>query len=219
MPAHTNAAIASYPELGCSRPTPGVSGGTQAPGLYTGIAVGFSSLCPDSATTFKFVDDVVRELSAMTPGPYFHVGGDEVQALTNEQYSRFVERVQEIVYKYGKTMIGWEEIGKAKLRPTTIAQQWKSDSALFAFRQGAKLILSPAEKIYLDMKYTPATELGLTSGRPVAVTERSSARYRHWPFRCCSSPFSCWGTRNSASLDASRRAVTSTQLSRQRTST
>ena len=161
MPAHTNAAIASYPELGCSRPTPGVSGGTQAPGLYTGIAVGFSSLCPDSATTFKFVDDVVRELSAMTPGPYFHVGGDEVQALTNEQYSRFVERVQEIVYKYGKTMIGWEEIGKAKLRPTTIAQQWKSDSALFAFRQGAKLILSPAEKIYLDMKYTPATELGL----------------------------------------------------------
>ena len=161
MPAHTNAAIAAYPELGCSKPTPGVYGGTQPPGVYTGIAVGFSSLCPDSAVTFRFVDDVVRELSAMSPGPYFHVGGDEVEALTAEQYTRFVERVQEIVYKYGKTMVGWEEIGKARLRSTTIAQQWKSDSALLAFRQGAKLLLSPAPKAYLDMKYTPSTELGL----------------------------------------------------------
>lgn len=161
MPAHTNAAIASYPQLGCSRPTPGLYGGTQGPGVYTGIAVGFSALCPDSDVVYKFVDDVVRELSAMTPGPYFHMGGDEVEGLTNEQYSHFVERVQDIVYKYNKTMIGWEEVGKARLRPTTIAQQWKSDSALLAFKQGAKLLLSPASKAYLDMKYNPLTELGL----------------------------------------------------------
>ena len=161
MPAHSNGAIASYPQLGCSKPTPGVYGGTQPPGVYTGIAVGFSSLCPDSEVVYKFVDDVVREISAMTPGPYFHVGGDEVEALTNEQYAHFVERVQDIVYKYNKTMVGWEEIGKARLRPTTIAQQWKSDSALLAFKQGAKLLLSPASKAYLDMKYTPSTELGL----------------------------------------------------------
>jgi hexosaminidase len=161
MPAHTNAAIASYPQLGCSNPTPSVYGGTQGPGVYTGIAVGFSSLCPDSEVVYKFADDVIRELSAMTPGPYFHVGGDEVQALTNEQYTKFIERVQDIVYKNGKTMVGWEEIGKARLRPTTIAQQWKSDSAVLAFKQGAKLLLSPASKAYLDMKYTPSTELGL----------------------------------------------------------
>ena len=161
MPAHTNAAIASYPQLGCSKPTPGLYGGTQGAGVYTGIAVGFSALCPDSEAVYKFVDDVVREIGAMTPGAYFHVGGDEVEGLTNEQYTHFVERVQDIVYKNNKTMIGWEEIGKARLRPTTIAQQWKSDSALLAFKQGAKLLLSPASKIYLDMKYTPATELGL----------------------------------------------------------
>jgi hexosaminidase len=161
MPAHTNAAIASYPQLGCSKATPGVYGGTQGPGVYTGIAVGFSSLCPDSEVVYKFIDDVVRELSEMTPGAYFHVGGDEVEALTNEQYTHFVERVQDIVYKNGKTMVGWEEVGKARLRPTTIAQQWKSDSALLAFKQGAKLLLSPASKAYLDMKYTPSTELGL----------------------------------------------------------
>ena len=161
LPGHTNAAIASYPELGCSRPTPGIYGDTQPPGVYTGIRVGWSTVCPDSEVTYRFVDDVVRELAAMTPGPYLHVGGDEVHALSTEQYARFVERVQEIVYKYGKTMVGWEEIGRARLRPTSIAQQWKSDTALLALKQGAKLIVSPGQKTYLDMKYTPATELGL----------------------------------------------------------
>ena len=161
MPGHTNAAIAAYPELGCSRPTPGIYGGTQPLGLYTGIQVGWSTFCPDSEVTYRFVDDVVRELALMTPGPYLHIGGDEVHALAPVQYARFIERVQEIVYKYGKTMVGWEEVGRARLRPTTFAQQWKSDSALFALRQGARLIVSPASKAYLDMKYTPSTELGL----------------------------------------------------------
>jgi len=107
------------------------------------------------------VDDVVRELAALTPGPYFHIGGDEVEVLTHEQYVRFIERVQDIVTRHGKVMVGWEEVSKARLRPTTIAQQWKSDSAVMALQYGAKLILSPAKKVYLDMKYTPATELGL----------------------------------------------------------
>jgi hexosaminidase len=161
MPGHTNAAIAAYPELGCSKPTPGIYGGTQGPGVYTGTEVGFSTFCPDSEITYRFVDDVLRELAAMTPGGYLHVGGDEVHALPRDQYVRFVERVQDIVYKHGKTMVGWEEIGLARLRPTTIAQQWKSDSALLALHQGAKLLLSPATKTYLDMKYNAATELGL----------------------------------------------------------
>jgi hexosaminidase len=152
MPSHINAGLIGYPELACSsRPT--------AP--YSGTDVGWSSLCVDKEPVYAFVDDIVREISGMTPGPYFHIGGDEVQTLTHEQYIRFVERVQGIVTKYGKKMIGWEEITKARLSPTTIAQQWKSDSATVAVAKGTKLILSPAPKIYLDMKYTPATELGL----------------------------------------------------------
>ncbi|HEX5830811.1 MAG TPA: beta-N-acetylhexosaminidase [Gemmatimonadaceae bacterium] len=165
MPGHTNAAIAAYPELGCSRPTPAVNGGTpgdsQPPGVYTGIRVGWSTLCHDRDVTYRFVDDVLRELAEMTPGPYLHVGGDEVEALTREQYAHFIERVQDIVQAHGKTMVGWEEVGKARLRPTSIAQLWRGDTALLAQRQGAKLILSPGPKAYLDMKYTPATELGL----------------------------------------------------------
>ncbi len=152
MPGHMNAGLTAYPELACS---------TRPSALYSGTDVGWSTLCVDKEDTYGFVDDVVREISAMTPGPYFHMGGDEVQTLTVPQYVKFVERVQTIVNKYGKTMIGWEEITKARLNPTTIAHQWKSDSATAALAYGSKLILSPSPKVYLDMKYTPATELGL----------------------------------------------------------
>jgi hexosaminidase len=152
MPGHTNAALSGYPELGCS---------SRPSGTYTGTEVGWSTLCVDKEETYAFVDDVVREISALTPGAYFHIGGDEVMTLTHDQYVRFVERVQDIVVRNGKQMIGWEEITKARLRPTTIAQQWKSDSVRAALQYGAKILLSPASKTYLDMKYTPATELGL----------------------------------------------------------
>ena len=162
MPGHTNAAIAAYPELSCSRPMPPSTAVARVPGTYTGTEVGWSTFCPDSENAYAFVEDVVREIAAMTPGPYFHMGGDEVHVLKDAQYIKFVERVQDIVYKHGKTMVGWEEIGKARLRPTSIAQQWKSDSVPPAVTQGAKLVLSPATRTYLDMKYTPNTELGLT---------------------------------------------------------
>ena len=59
MPGHTNAALASYAELNCD----GV-----APALYTGIEVGFSALCVDKEITYTFIDDVVREIAAITPG-------------------------------------------------------------------------------------------------------------------------------------------------------
>ncbi|HKH92776.1 MAG TPA: beta-N-acetylhexosaminidase [Gemmatimonadaceae bacterium] len=162
MPGHTNAAIAAYPELSCSRPMPASTAVARVPGTYTGTEVGWSTFCPDSENVYAFVEDIVREIAAMTPGPYFHMGGDEVHVLKDPQYIKFVERVQDIVYKHGKTMVGWEEIGKARLRTTSIAQQWKSDSVPPAVTQGAKLVLSPATKTYLDMKYTPNTELGLT---------------------------------------------------------
>lgn len=152
MPGHINAGLTAYPELAC---------GDQPPALYTGIATGWSALCVDKEETYAFVDDVVREVSALTPGEYIHIGGDEVKTRTPEQYARFVERVQAIVNKYGKKMIGWQEIAMARLTATTLAQQWRSDSVVRALQYGSKVVLSPGPKAYLDMKYTPATELGL----------------------------------------------------------
>lgn len=152
MPGHTNAALASYPELNCDG---------RAPRLYTGVRVGFSALCPSREVTYRFVDDVVREISAITPGPWFHIGGDEVKTLTAPQYAGFIERVQRIVRSRGKQMIGWDEIAGAALAPATIVQYWRPrTSAASAVRQGAKFIMSPAHKVYLDMKYDTSTKLG-----------------------------------------------------------
>lgn len=162
VPGHTNAALTAYPELSCGR---------RPPGPYTGIEVGFSALCVDKEETYAFVEDVVRELAAITPGPYLHVGGDEVMELSREDYVRFIERVQEIVHRHGKRMVGWEEVSKAAIRRTTLVQQWKSDSAAAAVRHGARLILSPASKVYLDMKYTPETEIGLDWAGVVEVRD------------------------------------------------
>jgi hexosaminidase len=123
--------------------------------------VGFSALCPDREGTYRLIDDVVRELAALTPGPYFHIGGDEVETLNRGQYTAFIERVHGIVRSHGKRMIGWEEIQQATLDSTVLVQQWKSDSARNALRWGGRLILSHAPRLYLDMKHTAATELGL----------------------------------------------------------
>jgi hexosaminidase len=150
MPSHCNAALASYPELNCD----GV-----APPLYAGIDVGFSNFCFDKEITFKFLDDVLGELAAMTPGPYLHIGGDEVKKMTAAQYAAFMERGQAIVARHGKTVIAWDEIVHAKLLPSTIVQYWRPDASVTP-PEGVKLILSPANRVYLDMKYDDNTVLG-----------------------------------------------------------
>jgi hexosaminidase len=104
MPGHTNAALASYAELNCD----GV-----APPLYTGTNVGFSTLCVDKDVTYRFIDDVVRELATLTPGDYIHIGGDEVERLSEAEYAAFIERAQAIVLRHGKQVIGWDEIAHA----------------------------------------------------------------------------------------------------------
>ena len=152
MPGHTNAALSAYPALSCS---------TRPVGRYTGTDVGWSTFCVDKEETYALVDDVVRELAAITPGPYIHIGGDEVEALTPAQYATFIERVQGIVTKHGKRMAGWEEIAAARLSPTTVVQHWRRDSVVRAIPMGAKVVMSPASRAYLDMKYAPDTELGL----------------------------------------------------------
>lgn len=153
MPGHTNAALASYAELNCD----GI-----APALYTGIEVGFSSLCVGEEITYDFINDVIRELAALTPGAYIHIGGDESKATSDEDYRLFMRQVQRIVAAHGKSAIGWEEMAQTPLAAGTVVQHWFSDFARTAVQQGAKVILSPASKAYLDMKYDPATVLGLS---------------------------------------------------------
>ena len=159
MPGHTNAALVSYPELTCD----GV-----APDAHTGTAVGFSYLCVEKEETYTFVEDVVREIAAVTPGAYFHLGGDEVHELTEDQYRTFMQRAFEIVGSHDLQVVGWDQIALTDLDlpQGSLVQVWQPQSrgTAWAFSRaaarGAKLILSPAEHIYLDMKYDAETVLG-----------------------------------------------------------
>ncbi|MEU1531524.1 beta-N-acetylhexosaminidase [Streptomyces fagopyri] len=159
MPGHTNAALASYARLNCD--------GT-APPLYTGTEVGFSSLCVGKPVTYDFVDDVIRELAALTPGKYLHIGGDEAHSTSHADYVTFMDKVQPLVAKYGKKVMGWHQLTGATPAKGALAQYWGLDDTdaaekaqvAQAARNGTGLVLSPADRVYLDMKYTEDTPLG-----------------------------------------------------------
>jgi len=170
MPGHTNAASVAYPELSDTPVTP-----------YEGIEVGFSSLAIRSEATYLFVDDVVRELAEVTPGPYLHLGGDESLSTTDEDFLYFIGRATAIAAKYGKTLVGWHEMGRSTELPAgTIGQYWSfttpqegaAEHTLSFVEQGGRVIMSPADVSYLDMKYDPLTDLGLIwANGPTSIRE------------------------------------------------
>ncbi|MFI9104406.1 beta-N-acetylhexosaminidase [Streptomyces fildesensis] len=155
MPGHTNAALASYAELNCN----GI-----APPLYTGTSVGFSSLCVSKDVTYRFADEVLGELAALTPGPYLHIGGDEAHSTSHADYVTFMDKVQPLVTKYGKTVIGWHQLAGAHPVAGAVGQYWGTNGGekevADAAKAGMRLILSPANRAYLDMKYNASTPLG-----------------------------------------------------------
>lgn len=166
LPGHINAALVSYPgELLAGPPIKLEAGEKPRPVAgqpHTGIEVGFSTLAIKKESTFKFVNDVIREIAAITPGPYFHIGGDEAQVTKKPDYIAFINRFKEIVKANGKIMVGWEEIAQADLDTTVIAQFWHSrDYTKMAAEKGAKIIFSPSKKAYLDMQYDSTSRIGL----------------------------------------------------------
>jgi len=155
VPGHTNAALSSYAELNSD----GI-----APPYFRGMKVGFSTLDTDKDITYEFLTDVFTEIASITPGPYLHVGGDEALSTTEEEYSHFLSRLETIIASLGKTMIGWGEVGHYEnLNSSAIIQLWQSPAKKdheFALKHGIKTIMSPAHKIYVDMKYDESTHVG-----------------------------------------------------------
>lgn len=156
VPGHVNAALHAVGEL-----TP--SG--EPADAYTGIEVGFSRLSADLPATEPFLRDVFGDLAAMTPGDYVHIGGDEVFTMEREEYARLVAVASDAVRAAGKQVIGWQEIASTPLEPGTVVQYWdtRADPAPFvaAAEAGARLLMSPGSRAYLDMKYDADTPLGL----------------------------------------------------------
>ncbi|RIV35669.1 beta-N-acetylhexosaminidase [Micromonospora radicis] len=155
LPGHTNAALVAYPELAPDH---------TAPPPYTGTEVGFSYVDPANERTYDFVADVLGELATLTPGQWLHIGGDEAFKVPADVYARFVERVQRIVAGLGKTVVGWHQIAPAAHVDGRILQWWGTSGddpvTADAVRRGARLVLSPGNHAYLDMKYAPDTPIG-----------------------------------------------------------
>nr|WP_312877425.1 beta-N-acetylhexosaminidase [Micromonospora profundi] len=155
LPGHTNSALVAYPELAPDK---------IAPPPYTGTDVGFSYVDPTDERTYDFVADVFGELAAITPGRLLHIGGDEAFKVKGELYTGFVERVQRIVAELGKTVVGWHQVAPAAHVDGRVLQWWGTNgedpTTADAVRRGARLVISPGNHAYLDMKYAPDTPIG-----------------------------------------------------------
>ncbi len=157
LPGHVNAATHAYGEL---RPD-GV-----ATDVYQGIEVGFSRLTYDLPATEPFLRDVLTDLARATVGEHVHLGGDEVLTMDADEYARFVQLGERVVREAGKTPVVWQEAAKAPLRPGAVVQYWDTNAADLAYlvdaaHAGARVVLSPGDRVYLDMKYVEGFPLGL----------------------------------------------------------
>ena len=163
MPGHTNAASVAYPIL---------NGNGKTPKPYTGTRVGFSTFDTKKDTVYAFIDAIIGEIAALSPGPYFHVGGDESHVTKKADYIYFINKVEKIVQKHGKRLIGWDEVATTGIDSTSIAQIWLSEeNKEHAIKKGMKIILSPSKKAYLDMKYDANSEFGLDWAGHITVRQ------------------------------------------------
>ena len=123
-----------------------------------------SQLCPMEAMESKALfKDLFSDLVETHNSDYIHIGGDESHATASEDFIKFINRTQKIVEKHGKKVVGWDEIAHAELSPNTVIQYWsrKGENALEGIAKGAKILMSPAKKAYLDMKYDSISRIGL----------------------------------------------------------
>ena len=160
MPGHSQAAIAAYPELGCT--------GEQVE-VATKWGVFDEVYCPKEST-FKFLEDVIDEVVSLFPGKYIHIGGDEApktnwknceycqklikkEGLKDEHglQSYFIARMEKYINSKGKQIIGWDEILEGGLAPNATVMSWRGTSgAVQAAKEGHDVILTPGSHCYFD---------------------------------------------------------------------
>ncbi len=184
MPGHARAALAAYPDLGCttdSLPVPSTWG------VFSDV------LCPGKESTFTFLETVLGEVLELFPSHYIHIGGDEVPkqrwiacASCQEIIHRenlgdehglqrwMIARIGRWLAERGRVLIGWDEILDGGLPAGAMVQAWQgSDRIAKALAAGADVIASPAEWVYLDR---PAS--GLPLDRVVQFDPAASVKPR-----------------------------------------
>ena len=160
MPGHTLAALAAYPELGCT-------GGPYEVGHRWGVYK--DVLCLGKESTYKFVQDVIDEVVDIFPAKYFHIGGDETPTIMWEKCPRciqkakeentdikhlqqyFTNRIEKYLNSKGKSIIGWDEILEGKINQSATIMSWRGvEPGLKAAKQGHDVIMTPSSHVYFD---------------------------------------------------------------------
>ena len=160
MPGHSQAAVASYPMLGCSGEQVGV-----AP--LWGV---FKEIYCSKNETFDFLEDIIDEVVELFPSKYIHIGGDEApktnwKACGNcqnviereglkdeyELQSYFITRMEKYINSKGKQIIGWDEILEGGLAPNATVMSWRGISGgIEAAKMNHEVIMTPNAVCYLD---------------------------------------------------------------------
>lgn len=168
LPGHELSAIASYPELSCRN--------TQtSPRQVWGVED--VVMCPGKESTFKFLEDVITEMIPLFPYEYFHIGGDECPKESwkncplcqkrirqeglkgNKEHtaeerlqSYVIRRIEKVLNKHGKRLVGWDEILEGGLAPSATVMSWRGEKGgIKAASMNHKVIMTPASGgLYLD---------------------------------------------------------------------
>ena len=160
MPGHSQAAVSSYPEFGCTGEQVGV-----AP--LWGV---FKEIYCSKNETFDFLEDIIDEVVELFPSKYIHIGGDEApktnwKACGNcqnviereglkdeyELQSYFITRMEKYINSKGKQIIGWDEILEGGLAPNATVMSWRGISGgIEAAKMNHEVIMTPNAVCYLD---------------------------------------------------------------------
>ncbi|MBV9952572.1 MAG: family 20 glycosylhydrolase [Acidimicrobiia bacterium] len=157
MPGHVAAALTAYPQLGVSRPS---SAGSLLPVAY---------LDPNVEETWRFVEDVLREVAAISPAPYLHLGGDETFGMDHDDYVAFVDRAIPIVKGLGKRVVGWQEMCRAGVGPDEVIQYWIDFASLTGGDEAG-----PADAIPSEVRDQLAAHFGEAFSDLARIAEKRS---------------------------------------------
>ena len=173
VPGHSLAALAAYPELSCTKAKAYVNPGTPFSDWYGNGTFKMkveNTLNPSDEKVYEFLDKVFTEVAALFPNPYIHVGGDECykgywlqdagcQALMKKLNIRHVEdlqgyfmgRVEQILTKKGKKLLGWDEILEGGISKNATVMSWRGvKGGIEAAQMGHDVVMTPTTFAYLD---------------------------------------------------------------------
>lgn len=162
MPGHSAEVFAAYPELSCSGERLTVQTGSYWPNK--------DIFCAGKEETFRFIENVLKEVSEMFPSEYIHIGGDEADRTAwkacpqcqsrirnesldgvGELQSYFVRRIEKQLHSMGKKLIGWDDILEGGLAPDATVMSWQGfEGGIEAARQGHHVVMCPTSYCYFD---------------------------------------------------------------------